>query len=180
MKIDFIEEFQIGENIKIELVELLALCFSETAYRGRTFFKQLPHYRLILTDENKVIGQVAIDYRIMNLNGEIVRVFGVIDLAIYPKRQGEGLGTKLMLELEKISSANQNNIDFLFLVTDKPAFYERLGYKKTKLQVTWLKINQGKNHGLTTEEVNDCDLMFKEVSGRKWSDGQLDMLGYWY
>ena len=76
MKIDFIEEFKIGENIKAELAGLLALCFFETAYRGGTFFKQLPHYRLILTEDNKVIGQLAIDYRVMNLNGEMVKVFG--------------------------------------------------------------------------------------------------------
>ena len=180
MTIEFINEFEISEKDKSEIAGLLGLCFSETAYNGRTFFKQLPHYRLLLKTAKGVIGQLAIDYRVMSLNGALVSVFGVIDLAIHPEHQGLGLGKKLMLEFDRISALHSNNIDFLFLVTDKPAFYERLGYIKTNPEITWLKINEGKNLGVATEQVSDCFIMIKEVSGKKWADGALDMLGYWY
>jgi predicted N-acetyltransferase YhbS len=180
MVIDFVTEFEITEKAKAEIASLLALCFSQTAYNGRTFFKQLPHYRLLLNKEGNIIGQVALDYRIMNLGGCMVSVFGIIDLAIHPDYQGQGLGTELMKEVDKISKAHKHNIDFLFLVTGKPHFYERLGYIVTQPKVTWLKINKGQNYGLATEIVTDCTLMYKKVSGKDWADGDLDMLGYWY
>lgn len=180
MTISFINEFEIDADCSSQIAALLKLCFPEADYNGRTFFKQLPHYRFLLKDDNQVWGQVAIDYRVMNLNGSMVRVFGIIDLVVHPDKQGRGCGTMLMKEVEKTAKAHSANIDFLFLVTDIPDFYQRLGYQKTNPTVTWLKINQGRNYGLTTEQVNDCFLMYKEVSGTKWANGTLDMLGYWY
>ncbi|MCW3127424.1 MAG: hypothetical protein JWO03_3082, partial [Bacteroidetes bacterium] len=67
-----------------------------------------------------------------------------------------------------------------FLVTDIPSFYEKLGYQKTVQKVSWMKIHEGRNHGMGHEQVDDCFLMFKSVSGKTWEDGDLDMLGYWY
>ncbi|HEY0262386.1 MAG TPA: GNAT family N-acetyltransferase [Chitinophagales bacterium] len=180
MNIIFKNEFEIDAKTKDELNKLLVLCFPETNYHGRTFFKQMPHYRLILYENKQVIGQLAIDYRSMNLNGELVNVMGIIDLAILPGFQGKGYGTLLMNEFEKIASNNANNIDFLFLVTDKSKFYKRLGYKATSLVVSWLKIHQTVNYGIGKEEVNDCTLMYKSIGNNIWCDGELDMLGYWY
>lgn len=178
--ISFVNEFQMEENTKSELNNLLTICFPEFNYEGRTFFKQIPHYRLLMKLNNKLIGQLAIDYRAMNLNQTLVTVFGVIDLVIHPSFQKNGLGTKLMKELERIAIENSNNIDFIFLVTDQPLFYERLGYTKTIQKVTWLKINQGKNYGIGNKQINDCFLMYKKVGNKEWSDGELDLLGYWY
>ncbi len=178
--IDLISEFQLSDSIKAELKELLSACFPEVDYNGRTYFKQLPHHRLILSVDKQIVGQVGIDYRAMSLNNTLVTVFGVIDLAVHPTHQGKGLGTKLMLEFEQMATTHSNNVDFLFLVTETPAFYERLGYKATTQKVTWLKINEGKNYGLGNEQVDDCCLMFKSVGNKHWEDGELDMLGYWY
>ncbi len=178
--IDFVSEFQLTDSIKAELKELLSACFPETDYTDRTYFKQLPHHRLILRVDKQIAGQVGIDYRAMSLNNTLVTVFGVIDLAIHPTHQGKGFGTKLMLEFERMATNHSNNVDFLFLVTETPPFYERLGYKTATLKVTWLKINQGKNYGLGNEQVDDCCLMFKSVGNKHWEDGELDMLGYWY
>lgn len=178
--IDFFREFELSEGVKAELYELLVSCFPDTDYNGRIYFKQLPHHRLILKVENKIVGHLAIDYRVMNLNNALIKVFGVVDLAVHPKFQGNGFGTKMMQELEKIANEHKNNIDFIFLVTHKPLFYERLGYKKTIQKVSWLKIHQGINYGMGNEQVDDCFLMFKNVSNLSWEDGDLDMLGYWY
>lgn len=180
MTITFINEFEIAEKTKRELADLLQVCFPDAAYNGNTFFKQLPHYRLLLKDKNKTIGQVAIDYRIMKQNNETVKVFGVVDLAVHPDYRNKGLGTLLMQEYEKLAVKHTHNIDFIFLVTDKPEFYKKLGYKITKLKTTWLKINNGKNYGLGNETVDDCFLMYKPTGSKIWKDGTLDMLGYWY
>lgn len=181
MRVDFINEFQLNQQTQAEVAELRAICFPDSSGKGRTYFKQLPHYRLLLRNEqNKTVGQVGIDYRIMNLNGEVVTVMGVIDLAVHPDYRGYGHGAWLIKEMEKLATDNPNNVDFIFLVTDIPAFYEKLGYATTTVHTTWLKIHQGKNYGLGNEMVTDCYLMYKQMGKKQWADGELDWLGYWY
>lgn len=178
--IDFVNEFQIDEQTKAGLSDLLQICFPEGDHKGRIFYKQLPHHRLILKDNKKIIGQLAIDFRVMNLNGEMIRVFGVIDVAVHPDYRNKGYGSELMKEFLRIAAENKNNIDFAFLVTQKPEYYTRFGFQQTKLKTTWLKIHEGKNYGIGNEVVDDTILMYKEISNKTWSDGELDFLGYWY
>lgn len=178
--IDLVPEFELENAQKVAIAQLLATCFPGAEYNGRIYYKQLPHYRLLLKTNNTLIGQLALDYRVMNVNQTVVRVMGVIDLAVHPNYQGKGLGKRLMLALDNIAQKNKHNIDFLFLVTDKPLFYEQLGYTKTVQKVSWLKIDDGKNYGMGYEQVDDCFLMVKKMGSLNWEDGELDMLGYWY
>src|SRR5690606_24197863 len=98
----------------------------------------------------------------------------------HPKFQGQGLGTNLMREFDKIANNYKENVDFTFLVTDKPEFYSRLGYKSTEITTAWLKLSQGKNYGLGHEKITDTVFMFKQVGDKTWSNGALDLLGYMY
>lgn len=177
--ITFVNEFEL-KPVEITQLNLLLTTVFTTNYNGRAYFKQLCHYRLLLWLDDKIIGHLGIDYRVMNLNNEIVTVFGVVGLAILPTHQGKGYGTRLMREFERIAVMHKGNIDFLFLVTDVPAFYERLGFTKTRLTIQWLKIHQGKNYGLGNEHITDSDFMFKKIGDKDWCDGELDMLGYMY
>jgi predicted N-acetyltransferase YhbS len=178
--IDFANEFTLTDKVKSELTTLLGICFPDTKYHGRNYYKQLPHSRLIMSIDGRVIGQVAMDYRAMNLNEKLVHVLGAVDMAIHPDYQGLGLGTLLMNRLEQIAIENKNNIDFLYLVTGVPLFYEKIGYKRTSQKVSWMKIHQNKNQGMAHEQIEDTTLMYKSISDKHWQDGDLDMLGYWY
>lgn len=180
MELEFINEFQIDNTTSKKLNSLLKKCFPDTDYEDRDYFKQLPHYRILAREGKDIIGQIGIDFRAMNLNGEAVKVFGVIDLCVDPGFQGQGVGKALMLEFEKIASNNTNKIDFLFLVTDSPKFYEDLGYKITDITTTWLKIDQGKNFGIGKEKITDAFFLVKNISDNNWKDGDLDLLGYMY
>ncbi|MGB1206165.1 MAG: GNAT family N-acetyltransferase [Chitinophagales bacterium] len=180
MELIFINEFEIVEKMAKSLYELLQSCFPEAEYRQRIYFKQLPHYRILALENKKLVGQLGIDYRVMNLNGEAVKVFGVVDLCVTASMRGKGIGKKLMLEFEAIAKRNRNGIDFLFLVTDDAGFYEKLGYQQTKLTTTWLKIDQHNNYGQGTEAIDDAFFMVKAVSDKVWENGDLDMLGYMY
>ena len=176
----FVNELEINSVTKSEIASLLDAVFPDTNYVNRHFFKQLPHYRLLLRDNNNLVGHMGIDYRVMNLNGELITVLGVIDLAVHPHFQGKGLGTNLMNEFDRIASNFHNNVDFTFLVTDRPAFYSRLGYKPTEVTTTWLKLHQSKTYGIGQEKITDSVFMFKQVGSKIWRDGELDLLGYMY
>lgn len=176
----FVTELEIDSATKLDIAQLLLVAFPEVNYNNRHFFKQLPHYRLLLKEDNRLVGQMGIDFRVMCLNGELVTVLGVIDLAVHPDFQGKGLGTKLMKEFDKIASNHHYNIDFAFLVTDKPGFYTRLGYKPTEITTSWLKLDQGRNYGVGHEKITDSIFMFKQINSKVWRDGELDLLGYMY
>jgi GNAT superfamily N-acetyltransferase len=180
MTVQLIDEFKLNNSIKKQIIELLKVSFPEENYNGRTYFKQLPHYRLLLKNKGKLMGQLGLDYRVMLLNEQPIRVLGVIDFAIFPEYQGQGLGTYLLSELDNIVKKHGGNIDFLLLVADKHHFYERCGYTLIKQKVKWLTLEEHINYGIQERTFDDC-LMIKQIGKKTWGmGGELDMFGYWY
>ena len=180
MKFLFVNEFEIDLKTSKKLNILLKKCFPDTEFKDRDYFKQLPHYRILAMEGDHLIGQIAIDFRVMNLNNEALKIFGVIDLCVDPEFRGKEIGKKLMLEFESIAKKNPERIDFLFLVTDRPEYYQEIGYEITTIKTTWLKIDQHINYGIGTEKITDATFMIKPNSDKVWSDGKLDLLGYMY
>jgi len=179
MNIEFVPEIQVDNSTSAAIVELLAQCFPGEGHDGRDYFKQLPHYRLLAYEEERLVGHLGVDLRMMNLNGQAVTVFGAIDVCVSPDRQGSGIGSALLKRFEAIAR-DSNRVDFLFLVSKNPAIYKSLGYKKTTLRTKWLKIDQHKNLGVGDELITDAFFLYKTISDNQWSDGELDLLGYMY
>ena len=181
MQIVQIPEFEVDENQSEDIAELLSVCFPDHKddYRGRDYFKQLPHHRLLAYHDRKLIGHLGIDHRVMNLNGNPIRVFGALDLCVSPDLRRIGIATELLQRFETVA-LDSGRVDFLFLVSNDPGFYERRGYKKTILRTTWLKIDQHLNFGVATEDISDATFLQKSISNAEWTDGKLDLLGYMY
>lgn len=183
-----LSEFALPAKDKADVAALVQRVFPEEEFRGRHYFKQLAHARILLragaahptAAPGQLLGQVGLDYRTMALNGMPIRVLGLIDVVVAPEYQGQGLGRRLLDEAEAVALAHSHNVDALFLVSDVHAFYERAGFRLTRQTVTWLAIDQHKNYGLKTQREDDC-LMVKPLNGFVWpEEGELDMLGYWY
>lgn len=180
MELQFINEFQISKDTSTEINSLMKKCFPDIDYEGRDHFKQLPHYRILAKEKGKVIGQLGIDFRVMNLNGHAIRVFGVIDLCVDPQFQKRGIGKALLDELDRIAKNSSDKVDYLFLVADSPTYYERLGFRAMDLTTTWLKLDNFRNYGVGKEKITDAFFMVKEISDRRWVNGDLDLLGYMF
>ena len=176
----FENEFNISSDTSKEINALLKKSFPGTKYENRDYYKQLPHYRILARKEKRLIGQLGIDFRVMNLNDQAINVFGVVDLCVDPKYRRKGIGRLLMERFEKIAKDHPNKIDFLFLVTDTPNYYKNMGFSITDITTTWLKIDQHKNYGIGKERRNDASFLIKNVSNKQWKDGELDLLGYMY
>lgn len=180
MQMTLSNEFQLDLHTQQQIAQLLELCFPEEQFHGRTYFKQRPHYRLLLKDNENLMGQIALDYRVMLLNHQPIHVLGLIDVAVFPEFQGRGCATQLMFKLLEIAQNFHWNIDFLFLVSEHHAFYEKFGFQLTPQQVTWLVTVNHVNYGIKKEFVDDC-LMYKQIGQKIWQDhAELDLLGYWY
>ncbi|MEN7547249.1 GNAT family N-acetyltransferase [Rapidithrix thailandica] len=180
MTIELIPEFQLDPSSKTQIANLLKACFPEEEFHGRTYFKQLPHYRLVMKEGELIVGQLGLDYRVMSLGGQPINVLGVIDVTILPELQGQGLGTKLMKALGGMVSKYTDNVDFILLIAEKHQFYENCGYTLVKQKVKWLTIEEHINYGLQENEFEDC-IMIKQVGKKEWKENaELDMFGYWY
>lgn len=179
--VKFVPEIEIDEGTSDTIVGLLSQCFPGEGHDGRDYFKQLPHHRILAYEDDRLVGHLGVDLRVMNLNGQAIRVFGAIDVCVAPDRQGLGIGTDLLQRFETVAR-HSNRVDFLFLLSKNPAIYEKLGYRRTKVQTTWLKIDQHKNYGLGIEQISDALLLYKAISDTQcqWNDGELDLLGYMY
>ena len=99
MRIEQHLEMTVSESMDKELTELLQHAFP-SIYPNRRYFKQLPHFRLIAYADERIIGQVGLDFRVMNVNGEPIHVLGIIDLCVREEVRGRGVGRALMDEVD--------------------------------------------------------------------------------
>jgi len=170
-------EFELTDEIQDQIALLLQKCFPETEYHGLHYFKQLPHYRLLAYEDEMLIGHLGVDYRIMRLNDQPIKVFGVIELCVLEEKRNHYIGSFLLEEVEKL--AINANADFLFLFSKVGSVYEKHNFKYVENICTWLKIHQHRSIGIADEFLKD-EMMVKEISNKKWEAGNLDLLGYLY
>ncbi|WP_251433215.1 GNAT family N-acetyltransferase [Peribacillus simplex] len=105
-------DYEMGNDLASNIQELLSECFQEDFPKNRIYFKQLPHFRFVAFNEkNQLVGQVGIDFRVMNLNGNHIRVLGLIDLCAAQNIRSQGIGSMLLLEIEQFCS--NRNIDVI-------------------------------------------------------------------
>lgn len=177
MRIEQHLEMTVSESMDTELIELLRHAFP-SIYPNRRYFKQLPHFRLIAYEDEQIIGQVGLDFRVMNMNGKPIHVLGIIDLCVREEVRGRGVGRTLM---EKVIDLGETYlVDFLLLFADRPDLYERVGFHKVSNTCTWLQID---DENQTTRGIGEAtfeELMIRQVGDKWWAGGTLDLLGYLY
>jgi N-acetylglutamate synthase-like GNAT family acetyltransferase len=179
MKIEKILDYEINGQLRTKLQQLLVECFKDEYPKERIYFKQLPHFRFIaIDDKNELVGQVGLDYRVMNLNGKPIRVLGIIDLCVSKIKRSQGIGSLLLSEIDNFCEGK--SVDFLLLFADNKKLYLNSGFKSVNNECTWLKIDDENQttYGIGHEKINE--LMIKEVGNIKWENGKIDLLGYLY
>jgi GNAT superfamily N-acetyltransferase len=179
LNIKQVYEYDVDRELRAKLQKLLIECFEEEYPRDRVYYKQLPHFRYIVYDElDQLVGQVGLDYRVMNVNGKPVKVLGLIDVCVAKGQRSQGIGTLLLSEIDAF--CKNRAVDFLLLFADKKEVYLKAGFKSAASKCKWLQINDVNQttHGIGHEKINE--LMIKEVGNRKWEDGEVDLLGYLY
>jgi GNAT superfamily N-acetyltransferase len=176
MEITKINEYDIDVELEKRIQNLLLECFPDIYPEARIYYKQLPHFRYLAFDKDILIGHVGLDYRVMNLNGMIIRVLGIVDICIKEEYRGNGLASKLLQTIEDFSVTHK--LDFLLLFTDIEPFYLKNDFISVNNTCKWTKIDEHKTLGIGEEIIKE--LMIKQTGNRVWKDGYLDMLGYMY
>jgi hypothetical protein len=66
MEILNINEYDIDIKLEKKISDLLVESFGEIYPKDRIYYKQLPHFRFLAFDKDNLVGQVGLDYRVMN------------------------------------------------------------------------------------------------------------------
>lgn len=169
-----IEEFRLSPARKQAVMELLCDCFPDYP-KGRTYYKQLPDFRYLAFIDKNLAGHLAVDHRLVSIDGQQARVFGVVDLCVAAQFQQQKVATSMLQNLEQL--ARKHDLDFILLLTEDHAFYQKQGYHLVENPCRWLVMQNHKSLGVIERKMNDT-LMVKQMGNRNWEEGVLDFLGY--
>jgi len=170
-------EIELTDEIRHQVSLLLQKSFPETSFHGQHYYKQLPHYRLLAYEDEMLIGHLAVDYRMMRLNDQLIKVFGLRSFCVFEERRNHYIGSFLLEEAEKLAEAA--NADFLFVFSTIGGIFKKHDFKHVDNICTWLKIDEHKSTGIGDGFLKE-EIMIKQISHKKWETGNVDFLGYLY
>lgn len=174
MVIQRIEEFKIDSSTKKQIADLLNISFSGYP-NGRTFYKQLPSFRYLIWNNDKLVAHMAVDHRMMNNNSNAIAVFGVSDLCVLPAYQHQKIASQLINQLEELGK--KNSIDFIVLMANDHQLYLSNGFEAFENECQWLIIDNNKSLGVIHRRIKEA-LMVKPLGNHNWQEGFVDFLGH--
>ena len=167
-------EYQLSVPQHLAISELLQECFPQYP-SGRTHFRQLPQFRILATnDEGTLMGHIAVEHRMVNNAGQLLRVFGLADVCVSSSDRDKGLGASMLAYL--IALAQNTGIDALLLIAHEPEFYLKNDFLAVENDCKWLFIQGDQTLGVLNRKIEG--LMVKMLNGETWRAGQLDLLGH--
>jgi predicted N-acetyltransferase YhbS len=156
-----------------EISALLKEAFN-TYPDGQTYFRQIPCFHYLLRSGDELVAHASVNHRLINIDGELYRIFGIGDLCVANKKQNQGIGKHLLDQLFK--KAKSSDIDFLVLITDQSKFYKKNGFSRIKSRARWVVIGEDRLLGIHERRM-DNSLYIKSVKKIKWPKGVVDFLG---
>ncbi|AIL70747.1 acetyltransferase [Vibrio vulnificus] len=143
---------------------------------NRSYYKQLPHMRVLRYEDDLLVGYLGLDYRAIKVGDEVYNVLGIIDFCVAEQHRGKGIGSTMLSEVS--SFAEGKAVDFIMLISELDEFYLRHGYRKVEGIQSWLRLHEHTNYGIAVEHIDE--LFIKPISGKQWTNGHIDWLGYMY
>ncbi|MCP4070597.1 MAG: GNAT family N-acetyltransferase [Hyphomicrobiales bacterium] len=174
MRIELKIEHEIDSDQHDQITSLRNKSFPD-APRERSYFKQLPHFRLLAEDNGILAGHLGVDHRIIRVGGTILSIFGVIDLFVSDQHQGKGIATSLLAQITEL--AEQKGIDFLLLHAVDGRLYLKNGFRVISPYLKSLWLCDFENYGVGIERLDNI-IYIKSTSDKAWPDGTVDIMGY--
>lgn len=174
LRINFVNDFEISKEKREALRVLLNSCFPDD-FIQREYFKQIPKFRYLVWDEERLVAQIGVEDRAINVDGDIARIFGVIDLCVEDCYRSNKIATNLLRMLEELG--RKNGIDFIILFADDHRLYKENDYEIVRNVCRWLVIDELRSFEIFEKCLSDC-FMVKPLSQKLWKNGTVDLLGY--
>jgi predicted acetyltransferase len=173
MEIKRVEEIKLLPKAAKEIKALLQECFPNYP-KNRTYYHQIPDFRYLAYDKKKLIGQMSVDHRIMDVDGAQCTVLGISDFCISAEMRKKKIASKMLGEIERFGL--KYKVDFLVLTTLNSSLYKKNGFKRKSNICKWLAVLKGQTLGVHYKRL-DNSIMVKELNDKRWGNGDVDFLG---
>ena len=167
------EEYTISPKKAATINKLLQECFPGYP-ADRIFYKSLPTFRLLATEHKKLIGHLAVIFRVIKIGSTTARIFGISDVCVHPDYRSRNIATLLLEKLENICM--DANIHFLILIAQNHDLYKKQGFRLVNNTCCWLLINDHQSLGVMHGQL-EKSLMVKTTGDLQWNEGLLDLAG---
>ncbi len=174
MRIELKIEHEIDSDQHDQITNLRNKSFPD-APRDRSYFQQLPHFRLLVEDDGILTGHLGIEHRIIRVGDTIFSIFGISDLFVSDQHQGKGIATSLLAQITEL--AEQKGIDFLLLHAVDGRLYLKNGFSVISPHLKSLWLYDFVNHGVGIERLDNV-IYIKSTSDKAWPDGTVDLMGH--
>ncbi len=173
VNINQIEEYQVSELEHVKINQLLQQAFSGYP-SDKSYYNQVPTFRLLAYQGERLIGHLGVNYRIITLNRDPFPIFGISDLCVDIEFQSQKIASSLLNKLELL--AQKTLVDFLVLIADQHEVYLDNGFELVNNRGKWLIIRREMSLGIAHSKLKNC-LMIKSIKGKEWETGTVDFLG---
>ncbi len=174
MHIELKIEHEIACDQHDQITSLRNESFPDAA-RERSYFKQLPHFRLLAEDDGVLIAHLGIDHRVIRVGDTILSIFGIIDLFVSAQHKGTGVASSLLAWITDV--AEQSGVDFLLLYAIDGRLYIKNGFHVISPYLKSLWLCDYENYGVGIERLDNL-IYIKPTSDKTWPDGTVDIMGY--
>ncbi len=169
-----VEDCLISKEDEAQIIKLLRECFSQYP-DNQSFLNQRPSFRYLYFDGDDLIAHLAVESRVISIEGSLFKVFGIVDLCVKEEHQSKKIASLLIKELVNFSKTC--SIDFILLFASEKEFYLKFGFEEVQNKSRWLMIQKLKTLGVARRNVGDS-LMIKKVGLKEWMPGEVDLLGH--
>lgn len=171
--IERVEEMRIGAERDREIAALLDHAF-ENDYKGRSFYENRQHCRLLAVLGTRIIGHVGLSFRAVRLGDELMDIIGLGDVAVHSDFRDAGIGTALVEA--SLDEARTVGVDFAVLFGVRQ-LYERAGFRSAQNTVIHCEMLGARTKDVVRNE--NSYLKVCELTSKPWNpDLPLDVAGF--
>lgn len=136
LKVEWFSDRELTSARQTQIESLIQGFFPEHLVGGRYRFgiKPTNPHRLLIWDEDELVGHLLTVKRLVNLDGEKLKLLFVGELCVRQNHQGQGIGKQLMLALEPHLEPGYD-LALLCCRAELLNFYQKSGWELLKVKV---------------------------------------------
>ena len=131
MQLQIVSESQINNSLDVAIKQILCICFPEEKdiLSKINYWHSVPAWRVILKEDQELIGHVAIVDRTIRIGQSLARVAGGQGVSLLPEYRGKGLCDRMFEAVA--AEALRQGFDFgmLFCYPAVETVYRRYDYR---------------------------------------------------
>jgi predicted N-acetyltransferase YhbS len=171
--IERIDELRLTAQDEAQIAALLIRAFGDS-FAGRSYYRQRHHVRLVVRNDGRIAGHVALCLRDIRVGDKLIPIIGLAEVATDPTARGKGFATALLKAA--IAEARQTPAQFFVLFGDLP-LYGAYGFGPQTNMMRYVDIADGMTGSVREEPAEG--LMVKPLREVSWdATAPLDMLGH--